>query len=67
MFLFILLNNALLLNRRDSSVLGLGPLGSMLAYLVRVGVLILSVLLEMLEQGSYTSLSFRKGGQGLLQ
>ena len=67
MFLLVLLNNALLLNRRDSSVLGLGAAGSTLDYLVRVGVQVVSVLLEMLEQGSYTSLSLKHGRLGLLQ
>jgi len=40
MFLLVPLNNALLLNRRDSSVLGLRPAGSTLDYLVGVGVLL---------------------------
>ena len=65
MFLLVLLNDALLLNRRDYSVLGLRPAGSTLDYLVRVEVHVIS--LDLLEQGSYTCLSIRNGGLGLLQ
>jgi len=63
--LLFLLNNALLLNRRDSSVLRLSPTDFMLDYLVRVEVHVIS--LDLLEQGSYTCLSIRNGGLGLLQ
>ncbi len=63
--LLLLLNNALLLNRRDSSVLRLSPTDFMLDYLVRVEVQVIS--LDLLEQGSYTGLSIRNGGLGLLQ
>lgn len=63
--LLLLLNNALLLNRRDSSVLRLSPTDFMLDYLVRVEVHVIS--LDLLEQGSYTGLSIRNGGLGLLQ
>ena len=68
--LLLLLNNALLLNRRDSSVLRLSsPAYSSLSHLVGVKVVVVTILLlYLLEQGRSCDLSLRKdGGRGLLQ